>query len=217
MKADPQSLRMALYGDDLEEVCNQLQAGADANQVLPDGSTPLLEAQTYELAAALIEHGASVRAVDRLGRNVFHNLAFADHPDRLAVLFSRLGADLEARDSDGKTPLLMVLAEYQALPEAALTLMVLGANPHARDAQGNNALHCWAAGRANARVGMRILNADVDPAEKNKLGQTAFDILKAEGQCDKIEAIGMLGAIFDRGELELVTPQVAAVSQARRI
>lgn len=217
MKADPEALRMALYGDDLEEVCYQLQAGADANQLLPDGSTPLLEAQTFELAATLIEHGASVYAVNRLGRTVMHHLAFADHPDRMALLFRQLGAPLEERDGDGRTPLLMVLAENQALPEAAMALLSLGADPYACDAQGNNALHCWAMGRAVARVGNWLINEGVDPATKNKFGQTANDLLIAEGQGDKIEAIGMLGAVFDRSELELSTPHVATASQARRI
>lgn len=217
MKPSPDALRMAIYGDDLEDVCYQLQAGADANQVFPDGSTPLLEAQTYELAAALIEHGASVHAADRLGRTVMHHLAFADHPERMALLFNRMGTPLEERDGDGRTPLLMVLAENQTLPEAAMALLSLGADPYACDAQGNNALHCWAMGRAVARVGNWLINEGVDPAAKNKFGQTANDLLIAEGQGDKIEAIGMLGAVFDRGELDLATPQVAAASRARRI
>src|SRR5687768_11533876 len=109
MKPNPEAFRMALYGDDLEDVCYHLQAGADANQLFVNGSTPLLEAQTYELAAALIEHGASVHAEDHLGRTVLHHLAYADHPDRMAPLFFSLGANLEARDCDGRTPFLMTL------------------------------------------------------------------------------------------------------------
>lgn len=217
MKPNPEAFRMALYGDDLEDVWYHLQAGEDANQVFYNGSTPLLEAQTYELAAALVDHGASVHAEDHYGRTPLHNLAFADHPDRMALLFHGLKANLEARDCDGRTPLLMVLAENQALPDAALALLRLGADPHTRDDQGNNALHCWAMGRACARVGVWLINEDVDPAVKNKLGQTATDLLIDEGHGDKIEAIGLLGATFDRGELELSTPQVAAASQARRV
>lgn len=217
MNTYPDAFRMALYGNDLQEICEHLQAGANANQRFPDGSTPLLEAQTYELAKALLECGASVHAVDRLGRTVMHHLAFADHPERMALLFNRMGTPLEERDGDGRTPLLMVLAENQTLPEAAMALLSLGADPYACDAQGNNALHCWAMGRAVARVGNWLINEGVDPAAKNKFGQTANDLLLAEGQGDKIGAIGMLGAVFDRGELELTTPQVAVASRARRI
>lgn len=217
MKSNPEAFRMSLYGDDLEDVCYHLQAGADANQLFFNGSTPLLEAQTYELAEALIEHGASVHAEDRLGRTVMHHLAYADHPARMALLFHRMNAPVEERDGDGRTPLLMVLAENQTLPEAAMALLSLGADPFARDAQGNNALHCWAMGRANARVGNWLINEGVDPAARNKLGQTTTDVLIDEGHGDKIEAISMLGSCFDRGELELSTPQAAAASRARRV
>ena len=219
MKPNPEDLRMTLYEDnvDLESVCDQLRRGADPNQLFFNGSTPLLEAQTYELAEALIEYGASVHAEDHYGRTPLHNLAYADHPDRMALLFHSLGASLEARDCDGRTPLLMVLAENQAMSDAATALLKLGADPHACDAQGNNALHCWAMGRANVRVGNWLINLDVDPAAKNKLGQTATDLLMEEGHGDKIEAIGMLAATFDRGELEQSTPQVAAARQARRV
>ena len=214
---NPDAFRMALYGDDLEGVCYQLQAGADANQVFDDGSTPLLEAQTCELAAALIEHGAFVHAEDNYGRTCLHKLAYADHPDRMGLMFHGLKANLEATDCDGRTPLLTVLAENQALPEAAIALLNLGANPHACDAQGNNALHCWAMGRANANVGMLLIKLDVDPAAKNKRGQTVTDLLIDEGHGDKINANGMLGSSLVRCDLELSTPQASADSRARRL
>ena len=217
MTLDAIDLQLAMYGDDLHEVCELLLAGADPNQELPGGSTPLLEAQTYELAAALIEHGATVDAVDRSGRTVLHHLAFADHPDRMAQLFHEMGASLEARDGDGRTPLLMVLAELQALPEAHMALLGLGADPFALDAQGNTALHCWAMGRSSANVGDWLLNEGLDPKAQNKFGQTANDLLIAAGEGEKIRAVTMLAAAVDRGELEHSTPQVMTVAHARRI
>jgi len=217
MTLDAIDLQLALYGDDLHEVCELLLAGADPNQELPGGSTPLLEAQTYELAAALIEHGAAVEAVDRSGRTVLHHLAFADHPDRMAQLFHQLGAPLEACDGDGRTPLLMVLAELQALPEAPVALMVLGADTTVHDAQGNGALHCWAMGRAIAEVGNWLIDTGVDPNEKNKFGQTAIDLLLSHGHHNRINAVGMLMAAVSRNHLEQATVSASGPNRSRRL
>lgn len=210
-------LQLALYGDNLQEVSELLAAGADPNQELPGGSTPLLEAQTYELAMTLIEHGATVGVVDGRGRTVMHHLAYADHPDRMAQLYYELGAPLEARDGDGRTPLLMVLAELQALPESPVELMVLGADPTVCDAQGNGALHCWATGRATAQVGRWLISAGVDPEATNKFGQTAMDLLLMVGQQDKVSAIGVLSAAMARNHLDQATAAASVPSRARRL
>ena len=217
MSAD-QDLRAAIYSDaDLGEIVWCLQQGADANQPLHHGSTPLLEATTVEVAATLVEFGARIDAEDDYGRGVLHALAYSNEARALANFYQERGANPEVGDVDGRTALLHCLACPQGSKDAPLALLAIGANVRAVDAQGNNALHCWAMGRACARVGVWLINEDVDPAAKNKLGQTATDLLIDEGHGDKIEAIGLLGAAFDRGELELSTPQVAAASQARRV
>ena len=217
MTADAIDFQLALYGDDLHEVCELLIGGADPNQELPGGSTPLLEAQTYELAMTLIEHGATVCAADGRGRTVLHHLAYADHPDRMARLFHSLGAPLEARDGDGRTPLLMALAELQALPETPVELLMLGADTAVCDAQGNGALHCWAMGRAIAEVAHWLINAGVDPEATNKFGQTAMDLLLLMGQQEKVKAINVLNAAMARSHLDQATEAASVPNRARRL
>ncbi len=215
MTPDSIDLHMALYGDDLHEVYELLLVGANANQVLPAGSAPLLEAQTYELAALLIEHGASVHCSDGLGRTVMHNLAYADHPERMGRLFYRLGANLEERDGDGRTPLLMVLAEAQALPKAPVVLLLLGADALACDAQGNNALHCWASGRARMEVGERLIALGVDPLERNRLGESVEDILVNHHH----DGAGyeLIRSLLQHEELVAATPSVSCSAVVRRL
>ncbi len=74
----------------------------------------------------------------RGGYNKQTALAFGDCPDEVARWLVEQGADVEARDTYGRTPLHSRAASWQGRVE---TLLALGADVHAKDKEGDTPLH----------------------------------------------------------------------------
>jgi len=111
-------LRLALECEDRVAVVRRLvQGGLDPNEPGPDGRTVLVhlagtepDDDAFDVAAALLQHGAALDRADPAGRTALHALAEQrDLPDMesaldLAGLLLAFGADPEARDAKGRTP-----------------------------------------------------------------------------------------------------------------
>ena len=76
---------------------------------------------------------------DDRGRTPLHQAIFADTPRASSELLLAAGADVQARDNAGETPL-HVAASFSMLEETEFLLMA-GADLDARDRQGNTPLH----------------------------------------------------------------------------
>jgi ankyrin repeat protein len=115
-----------------------LVAGADPN---PPGYPPLLAAVNQEWSSGdvlrrLAAAGADVSAVDPWdGETVLHRIAAIADADLVDVALD-LGANREARDGAGRTPLLA--AAVTANDETFVRLLERGADPDARDSTGRS-------------------------------------------------------------------------------
>ncbi|MGE0483891.1 MAG: ankyrin repeat domain-containing protein [Gammaproteobacteria bacterium] len=158
----------ALEQDALAQVRGELRKLAAS---APDGAA--LNAQLIQqirspgmsagLLRIFIEEHADVRHVDaRTGHSVVHVLAttrsWPDDGDPLAILLAA-GADIDARDRQDATPLL--LAARSGLSEQAAELLRHGAEPDARDHEGRTALH-YAAHFANGPLATKLIAAGAD-------------------------------------------------------
>jgi len=142
-------LHAAVDGGDMAAVVQALDAGASVdsvavrNRAWPDGTTPLMIAVRKgrsDIAQLLLERGADVglSPVARDGMAIHWTSA-----ESLDVLL-RFGADLEARDASGRTPLIVAAARAQVRGgleiEVVRALLRAGADRGARDHQGRTAL-----------------------------------------------------------------------------
>jgi ankyrin repeat protein len=115
-----------------------LVAGADPN---PPGYPPLLAAVNQEWSSGdvlrrLAAAGADVSAVDPWdGETVLHRIAAIADADLVDVALD-LGANREARDGAGRTPLLS--AAVTGNDETFVRLLERGADPDARDSTGRS-------------------------------------------------------------------------------
>ncbi len=179
-----------------------LQHEVSADQRLPNEATALMVAAAMgypEIAEQLLDASAEVNAVDAGGRSALHAAAqFGfEHNDSLRArrLFDGLlkrGADINHADSEGKTPLLLLLgaqlrpgSECDATHIGALVPLLLeaGAKVEHADQRGVTALHACAmhALLPPARV---LLSRGADRNAADAFGRTAADVARQLGYVD---------------------------------
>ena len=86
----------------------------------------------------------------------------------------RAGADPDARDKNGFTPL--HAAAWKSDAAAIAVLIETGADPNARNLFGWTPLYS-AAGNGNAAAIAALLDAGADPGARNEDGKTPFDLI----------------------------------------
>ncbi|KAH8886459.1 ankyrin [Thozetella sp. PMI_491] len=177
------SIHMVDYVDTL------LSAGVDPSKTFPDGSTAL---------HGLLE--GEVWTDD--GEGIFEPLL------RLLERLLSLGADLNATDSKGETPLFSFFRNgylsrgLKPAPVAAAALLAFceffdrhGANWRAINADGESLLHAVASvstrrlGNANKEVSafQFLMSKGLDPMDENKKSQTALDVAATSSSRDILQ------------------------------
>lgn len=125
--------------DDCYEILTLLiKAGADVNRQMEDGTTALHSAVkvSYYLSRLLMEHGVSAQGVDSQGRTPLH---YSQVPACIPLLVEE-GADVNARDVHGDTPLLAALGEY-GNEYKVLLILECGADARVLNSAGESTLH----------------------------------------------------------------------------
>lgn len=88
------------------------------------------------------------------------------------------GADLEARDKDGGTPLFN--AAYRGRTQAVTALLKAGANPNVADNRGCTALHI-AAAVDSAEIAQELLQCGADVNATTNKGHTPLELALQRG------------------------------------
>jgi ankyrin repeat protein len=179
-----------------------LERGVAVDQRLPGDATALMVAAAMgypDIVEQLLDGGADVNAVDSRGHGALHAAAqFGfEHNDSLRArrLFDALlkrGAQIDRADTDGKTPLLLLLgahmrpgSECDATHIGALVPVLLdaGASLAHADQRGVTALHACAmhALLPPARV---LLARGADRGAADAFGRTSADVARQLGYVD---------------------------------
>ena len=173
-----------------------LDAGASMGARNNLGRTPLMVAAVQgatDCATMLLGRlGDGAREqlglVDTNGNSAAHLACWFKHPSKLALLLDG-GASMDARNNDGRTPL-MLAAAGGATDCLTLLLEKVG---HALDldAQDDNdwtALH-MAAEQGHHQVVSVLVYAGVDPTIGDSDGQTPLDIVQAGGHQECVDLL----------------------------
>src|SRR5690606_21603012 len=123
----------------------------------------------------------------RLGRSALHAAALHGHGDCADVLVAA-GAQVNARDSHGVTPLME--AARAGANRVLSRLVFRKPDPAPTDAQGRNALHLACASKqANLETVKALLALGIDREARTRDGRSAVDIAAAGGRWDLVAAI----------------------------
>jgi ankyrin repeat protein len=112
--------------NDMEVFFFLLDHGVEVNHPGMNGFPPLVymargdKGESPEKVKALIEYGASVNAINKLGRTAIHYAAAAGYLEVIAILMAN-GANLSIRDHQGKTALDLALAAGKTAAAKLLT------------------------------------------------------------------------------------------------
>jgi len=153
-----------------------LTAGADINVRDRKGATPLMAAvrnQCPDVVSILIGKGADPTLADRTGATAMHWFARWQAGKMVPVIDEVLkaGADIDARDKQGRTALMMTVYASRTGDDAAAVFLSKGADPDAADRRGNTLMHLLAAdsGRKKRVRGVsRLIEANASMDLRNK-------------------------------------------------
>eukprot|EP00056_Hartaetosiga_gracilis_P009054 m.129722 g.129722 ORF g.129722 m.129722 type:complete len:619 (-) comp13050_c6_seq2:128-1984(-) len=105
-------------------------------------ATPLhfaVHHQYFEICKLLVRHGASLMKKDGSDNDALLLASRAGHFD-LVAFFLANGSDIETRDSDGCTPLMLASQQFICL-DVVFCLIAFDASINSKDNKGNTALH----------------------------------------------------------------------------
>lgn len=119
----------------------------------------------------LAERGLDAWEVSPTGRTVLHDAALRTNNPTIVVLLLEAGANPNARDDSGATPLHFGVENEN--PVVSSHLLGAGSDPNAADNDGYTPLH-HAHWNLNARVTELLLEAGANPIAKSNDGWTPF-------------------------------------------
>ncbi len=196
------ALGAALNAGRIALVDRLLEHGIAVDQRLVDEATPLMLAAALGRAdgvARLLANRADVLARDAQGNTALHaaaqNAYASADPDAARGLLAQLldaGAEIDARNQMGQTPLLVLLGARvtaqtppgsRVLADLASLLVAAGASLDVQDTRGVGVLH------ASAMHGMLdvvrwLIRAGADVRLRDTLGRTAHDVALVLGYVD---------------------------------
>lgn len=201
-----------------------ISEGADINETDDQGRTALMHAGRNgksETVEVLLKMGADINRKDQLGYTALFlamYYSFTAGGNDTPEILIRNHADLEVRNINGDTPLLIVLDNCNE--NLVKLLLGGGADIHARNRYNVSALHytakCSQYGPAGYRLTKLFMDKGADVSARNGGGETPLDYALRSGD---IDTVALLRKKYDgeaKAEKES-TPRIKPASGAYKI
>ena len=184
----------AFYGlnDELEVFCTGIE-GAQAPFHYLDSSLHLaVRTGQYRATEIVLDHGAAIDNMDWWS-TALHQAIELSHLDLINLLLAR-GADVDARDGLGETPLL--LAGRNSREDCIIALLNHGADIHVKGSDGVMVLHS-ACDRGLLNIVNILLAHNVNADERDERGRTPLFLAVNNSHTGCIHALLDHGANLD--------------------
>ena len=189
-----------IFGSNEPMIRLLLSRGARIDDRDNEGWTPLLTvlsqwADQPNLVRFLLDSGANVRAKTKAGKTALTIAAMQGKEDMVALVLSK-GVDVNARDIDGVTPL-MVAASGRLDVHASIvkTLLAHGADVNAKDNEGRTAIEkAMEAGYLDRVAMLKAHGSDVDIMPLNRARNQALLLAAEREDIERAKALLQDGA-----------------------
>ncbi|KAI7760689.1 hypothetical protein LZL87_007901 [Fusarium oxysporum] len=177
------AISLATSNGHAETVEFLLNVGADPNTCgIKDEPILFLAAENCDekLTKLLLERGASAKAKNRLRKTPLHRAAERGGPVAIMEALLRYGAEIDARDDRGRTPLILALI-YASIDEIGL-LIGQGADVTAQDEEDETCLHqAMKRGNETLEIVRLLLENGARADARNRSGQTCLHSFARRG------------------------------------
>jgi ankyrin repeat protein len=178
-------LTSAVKSGNFEAIDFFIENGVDVNRADGNGMTPVHHAAMAEdpkILEMLIRAGGSVNKTDEHGNTPLHvlfgmqsSMEDVDKKAERARLLLAYGANIDAVNLYGDTPLIMAVDSFVCLPKWAQVLLAGKPNINAVNSQGKTALIAAAGIVSYPDIITLLLNAGADAKIEDNTGRTALD------------------------------------------
>ncbi|MBS0627285.1 MAG: ankyrin repeat domain-containing protein, partial [Verrucomicrobia bacterium] len=205
-------IHIASDSGDLANVIRLLNAGADANTVNSDGTTPLTTASYnghIDVVKSLIEAKANINQSDPAGQTALYISVFKGHTEITKALL-QAGADVNKPTLRGLTPL--IIASYKGHIEVVKSLLEANANINQSDAVGQTPLF-FSVFNGHTEITKVLLQAGADVNKSTLEGITPLIAASLNGDIETVKALLKAGADLDISNDKGETALTKAASQ----
>lgn len=211
-------LMLAAWEGNIEMMALFVAHGANVNAMNANREQPLMHAAWnghLDAVRWLLDHGA---LINRRGLewSALHYAVFAGHQDVVNTLIAR-GADIDARSTNGSSPLMM--ASREGHEKLAQLLVNLGADTGIKNDWGDDAL-VWAMRHGNPQIAKMVTTperfAEAARAPREQFGASIRSLPLPQRLATLMNAIRAAEA-EGRSSLELQEQYLRAVREARAL
>jgi ankyrin repeat protein len=168
-------LVQAIKHNNYEIVVFLISKGADVNREHQNKETPLhfaASAEDTRILRRLIEAGAAVNKPDELGYTPLHRAT--RQKEKIEILLAH-GANINAVNTRGLTPLMIAVSNPSCTRETVQTLLAGRPNINATDPSRQSALILAAKNTSRPEIITLLLNAGANAKLEDNTGRTALD------------------------------------------
>jgi ankyrin repeat protein len=172
-------MHLAASANDTGTIKSLLDAKAKINIKNTLGKTPLmlaLEKNRIPIAETLIKSGADMSITDRQKRNILHYIASISQANKLLSAIPTQGLNIDAKDENGNTPLL-IAAESSQWNNVDLFL-AMGAQVNISNRAGKTPL-LFAGAKGNLATVKNLMEKGADVKKADNAGMTLIHYLAA--------------------------------------
>ena len=190
------SLIYAVKKGNVNAVKKLLNNGANVNQNIGNGSSPLIQASSngnLELVKLLLAKGANVNKASKEGWTPLYEASYEGHPYVVKVLLAAPGIDVNKADKFGKTPLYG--ASYLGHTEVVKVLLANpGVDVNKADKRGETPLYRASWDDHTEVVKLLLRKRGIDVNKANNEGDTPLNAASYRGRIEIAKMLLAKGA-----------------------
>lgn len=175
------AVQIAVIHGHWRTACALLELGVAVNTADRYGRTAFLLAAEYghlQILDCLERLGADTSCRDREGNAAIHEAARGGYTAMLEYLVQQLGADINAVNIKGQTPLHLSVLHRKI--DTIRAILRLDGNVNAQNANGETPLHL-ACAIASTSIARLLIDHGADPSIRNRRGQNAIQLAREYG------------------------------------